>query len=554
VLAVLFTRRATDNSGYAHFDTRGTAMTGLEAGRVGAPSFRSDVAEQPLVDEAVGALRWIALLAVIMAVTALAVWVVSPRFAIDGPSLVDDWSAISRSGDQLKEFARLRNPEEQRFRPGWIAWNYAQWHTFDAPGGLVGPNVWGVVRLLVLVSGLTLLTLLALPVARSRREAVLQAALAGIPALVVVTAPKLVFDLARFGPQEPLLVGAMTLGGSLLVLAAQQLLDAKRPVRRAGVATLLLTGSLLWILGVYQKEVSLAALPLLAAVAVAGRERLRSWSVLSGARKRLLVVVALVVLLPLAHVGIESALITLRGDLVYDAKVDRGRGLVDGFDGLFRWTHAALPPHWELFFALALALTVVAAVRGRKVDAVAVGVLSSSVLALVLAGQSGVVVSRYYIPVLAVGAVVLPLALARFSPVVQVVGLLAVLVALTPVAQAHRNVGRWVDDEIVRDRIVREVAEARSSGCIMAAAGLDEETAQALPILVEMRAPAERGACGDGDVLLLAGPRDEGDTLLRACSPGTLEPVLDGVVATLYSCGQLRDGASARALVEQHRL
>ena len=55
-------------------------------------------------------------------------------------------------------------------------------------------------------------------------------------------------------------------------------------------------------------------------------------------------------------------------------------------------------------------------------------------------------------------------------------------------------------------------------------------------------------------MLLVAGPLDGGKALLRACSPGTLEPVLDGIAATLYRCGRLRESASARTLVEQHRL
>ncbi len=530
-------------------------MTGIEAGRIAAPGLlRPDVAARDEADQAVGAFRWVALLAVVVAVTTVAVGVVSPRFAIDGPSLIDDWSAISSSGDQLKEIAQLGNPEAQRFRPGWIAWNYVQWHTFDAPEGLVGPNVWNVVRLLVFVAGLSLLTLLAMPPARRRREAVLQAGLAGIPALLLVTEPKFAFDFARFGPQEPLLVGGMALGGSLLVLAAQQLLDGTRPVRRAGLTALLVAGALLWIVGVYQKEVSLAAIPLLAAVAVAGRGRLRSWHGLAGARRRLLVAVGLVLVVPLAHVAFESARITLGGDLVYDAKVDRGRGLAGGVQGLYDWAHAALPQHWELVVVGALVLTVGAAVVRRTVDLVAIGVLGSAGLALVLAGQSGVVATRYLIPVLALLAVALSLALARFTPVVQLVGLLAVLVTLAPVPQAHRNVAGWADGEIARDSLVREIAAARASGCVVAAAGLAEEEAQALPVLVDLRARAATGTCADGRALLVAGPLDGGAALLRACDPATLAPVLDGIDATLYRCGRLRESASARTLVERRRL
>jgi hypothetical protein len=530
-------------------------VTGLEAGRVAAPGFlRPDVAARDEAGKAVGAFRWAALLVVVATVTAVAVWVVSPRFAIDSPSLIDDWSAISASGDQLRTIAHLDSPEQQRFRPGWIAWNYVQWHTFDAPEGLVGPNAWNVLRLLVLVAGLSLLALLAMPAARTRREALLQAALAGTPALLLVTAPKLAFDFARFGPQEPLLVGGMALGGSLLVLAAQQLLDGTRPVRRAVVTALLIAGSLLWIVGAYQKEVSLAALPLLAAVVIAGRGRLRSWNGLARARTRLLVLVGVVFVAPLAHVAVESARITLRGDLVYDAKVDRGRGLAQGVEVLYGWARDTLPRQWELLVVLALVLTVAAALIRRKVDVVAVGVLGSAGLAFVLAGQSGVVATRYLIPVLALLVLVLPLALARFTPVVQLAGLLAVLVTLMPLPEAHTNVAGWADGEIARGRIVREVAAARASGCVVAAAGLDEEEARALPVLMDLRPNTATDRCADGRVLLVAGPLAGGEALVRACDPATLEPVIDGIGAMLYRCGRLRESASARELVERRQL
>jgi hypothetical protein len=406
----------------------------------------------------------------------------------------------------------------------------------------------------VFVAGLSLLALLAMPSPRSRLEAVLQATLAGVPALLLLTEPKLAFDFARFGPQEPLLVGGMALGGSLLVLAAQRLLDAARPVPWARVTALLVTGSLLWIVGAYQKEVSLAVIPLLVAGAVAGRGRLREWRGLARARKRVLLAASLVVVLPLAHVALESARIMLRGDLVYDAKVDRGRGVTQGIQELYDWAHAALPRHWELVVVGAVVLTAAAALVRRKLDVVALGVLCSAGLALVLAGQSGVVATRYYIPVFALLAVALSLALARLSPVVQLVSLLAVLMAVMPVPEAHRNVAGWADGEIARDSLVREVATARASGCLVAAAGLAEEEAQALPVLVALRAKAATGTCEDGRVLLVAGPLAGGEALRHACSPAALEPVLDGLAATLYRCDRLRDSASARTLVEQRRL
>jgi len=293
--------------------------------------------------------RWWALLVVVAVLTALAVWFISPRFAIDTPSLVDDWSAIADSGGQLADVVRLANPEEQRFRPGWILWNYLQWHTLDAPEGMVGPNLWGVLRLLVLVAGLSLATLLMLPPPRGRWHGVLQACLAGLPALLVVTVPKFARDLAAFGPQEPLLVGALALGGSLLVLAARPILDLERPLNRWRVAALGAVGSILWIVGAYQKETSLAVLPLVAAVLFVARGRLASWHQLGAGRRAALAAMGAAVVLPFVHILVESVRIVLSGDLVYDAEVEGGLGAARGLGDLYDWAHEALPGTWRLF-------------------------------------------------------------------------------------------------------------------------------------------------------------------------------------------------------------
>jgi hypothetical protein len=508
------------------------------------------------------AVRRLVLVAVVAAVTGLAVWVVSPRFDIAGPSLVDDWSAISRSDDQLGDVARLRNPEEERFRPGWIAWNYVQWHTFGAPHSLVGPNLWNVLRILVLVGGLGLLTLLVLPPPASRREAALQAALAGMPALLVVTAPRFAVEIARFGPQEPLLLGATALGGSLLVLVARALLDLATPLAAWRTAALALAGSCLWALGVYQKETSLAALPLLAAVVLAGRVRLRDWKRLSRGRTRALLGMGVVVAAPLVHVALESALIVLRGDLVYDAEVDGGRGLAEGARNLYDWGHEALPPRWEWLVVEALALTVAAAVVRRRVDTIALGVLGSAGLAFLLAAQSGVVASRYLLPVFALVCVSLALALSRLSPIVQVAGMFSVVVALAPLPDARGEVARWSAREIAEVRLVRTVAELAGNGCRVAAAGLAEEHARALPVLLGLHESGAQGDC-DRALYVVAGDLEEGRALLQACEPAGLEPLLDTVSADLYRCRRLRDGVvrdpalgavSARDLAELRRL
>lgn len=503
------------------------------SGRVSPPAGRSNGRS-----DRVGALRWWCLAAVVLFVSGVGLWEISPRLDIDTASLVDDWAAVSRSPDQLSDVARLSNPEERRFRPGWILWNYVQWHTIDAPGGLVGPNLWNVARLVVLVAGLCLLTALALPRPRRPREAALHAGLAGIPALLVVTAPKFGLDLARFGPQEPLLLGGMALGGSLLVIAARSLLDATRPVG-AGTAVAAVAGSGFWIVGTYHKETSLAALPMILAVAVVGRSRLGGWSWLSPSRRVVLAALSAVVVLPLVHVAVESARIVVRGDLVYDAEVDGGLGAASGFVDLVAAANDALPPYWRLSALAAVVLTAITALARRRIDVLAVGALSTGVLVLLLAGQSGAIATRYFIPAFALLVVSLSLSLARLPQLLQLVVLVAAVIALVPPTSTIDEVREWTELERRDAGVVRMVAGLATEGCVVAVAGLDEESAQALPVVAGLVSPPPSSRCEGGETYLVAGIGEAGRALLEACAPGGLELVLEGF-GSVYRCAALR--------------
>src|SRR6266516_2064209 len=162
---------------------------------------RVDARSPALTSWVHAAVRWLPLLLAVLLVWGLAFWIISPRFQLATPSFVDDWWAATQSSHQLAHIVRLGDPETVRYRPGWILWGYVQWHTFDAPRGLDGPNAWNVARLFVLVAGLSLLTAVALRPGRDMRNAAGLAALAALPALLVVTVPVFAVDLTRFGPQ-----------------------------------------------------------------------------------------------------------------------------------------------------------------------------------------------------------------------------------------------------------------------------------------------------------------------------------------------------------------
>ena len=487
--------------------------------------------------------RW-PLLAVVVAVSVFAVWIVSPRFAIDGPSLVDDWSAISRTPDQLDALARLENPEAERFRPSWIVWNYLQWHTFDAPQGLVGPNVWNVVRLLVFVLGITLLTALMLPRARGLRGSVIHACVAAVPAFAVLTVPKFARDFAWFGPQEPLLLGGLALGGSLLALTARSLFSGA-PVAVLRTGALGLAGSLAWLLGVYQKEVALCAIPLIAATLYVGRSSLARWRDVSPGRQWALGALGLVAAIPLVHVAVQVARITLRGDIVYGAEVDSGAGIVHGLRVLYDWWHEAMPQPARNLMLCAVALVVVAAVVRRNVDLLALGALASGALTIVFAAQSGVAVSRYYIPIYALFAVAGSLSLVRLPEVLQVAGILVVFFAFMPPTETRAEVAVWSSEQQQHSQIVALVSALERSGCTVATEGLDLETDLALPVLAGLETAGDELSCGDGSAyLVLPSSRQGSLPLLQACAPGSLEPVIVGQLLGVYRCVRLRAGAA----------
>lgn len=495
----------------------------------------------PAPDVRVGAARWLELVVVIALVAGVAVWLTSPRFAIDSPSLEDDWAAITRSPDQLSELARFTNPEEQRFRPGWIMWNYVQWHTFDAPRGLVGPNAWNIGRLLVFVAGLCLLTALALPAPRGPWEAALYPVLAGIPALLVLTVPKFARDVARLGTQEPLLLGGMALGGSLLVLAARSLLAGSRPLVRWRTAALGVAGSVLWLVGVYQKESSVCVIPLIAAVLFVGRARLAGWKRMSTRRRAALGVLGAIVVLPLVHVAFEIFHIAARGDLVYEAEVDGGRGIVRGLEVLYDWAHEVFSPDAQLIVWGAVGLTILAAAIRRRIDVLACGALASGALTFVLAAQSGVAMSRYYMPLYALFAVALALSLARLPRIFQLAGLAWLVLVFVPPHGVREEVSGWTDEEQDKAAFVRAVTDLEGSGCAVAMGGLDAETSEALPVLVHLeRRPAPR-ACEERATYLVVRLSGEGIPLVRACAPGALEPLMERFFGSIYRCGRLGD-------------
>lgn len=139
--------------------------------------------------------------AALLVAFAIGVWLVSPRFSVGGPSLIDDWFAIRVTPTRVGSLGRLLSPQDGHFFPGASAWGYLQWHTLGAPGNMLGPNAWDVGHVSVFVVGVGLFTYLLgrFGDARSAGASVVRAMIAP---LLVVSTPGVAVDFARFEPQE----------------------------------------------------------------------------------------------------------------------------------------------------------------------------------------------------------------------------------------------------------------------------------------------------------------------------------------------------------------
>jgi hypothetical protein len=462
-----------------------------------------------------------------------------PRLDHGFPSMIDDWSAIAKAPDQLRDVLRLRNPEDQRYRPGFVVWNALQWHTLGAPGNFRGPQLWNVLRVGILLLGLVATAYLLLrPSTRALTRDPRWLLVIGLP-LVVVTAPLLAIDLGRYGPQEPWLVGGMTLGGVLLLTATDRLLD---PVSPRGVTVAAVgAGLVLWSFGVLQKETSLCALALAPFLWPLLRAQRGRWHLLGAGRRRLLGAIGAGVLLPFVPMAVRTVQLSLADDRVYESFA-AGRSLRTRFWDQVVNADEALDT--QLFGVLAVAAVAALAIetyRRRRMDSVTLGLLVTALAFVGFAAQTGVVASRYYLPPLAL----MSFAVARLAAGLGARAVLAVALVLgatvavqTPDARAWME---WsVEGERVQEAIVREAAAIEAGGCRVEVTGQNVELVIALPVLLPLaEEPARDCVAGRSAVVVIDGSTGRvtppTDPVLARCRPEPT-PFWRSRLATVSRC------------------
>jgi hypothetical protein len=476
----------------------------------------------------------------------------APRVGHRFPSMVDDWHAIADGPDWLREVLLLGNPETVRYRPGFVIWNTLQWHTLGAPTDLVGPQVWGLARWGLLVVGVTLLAALLVRSAPRQAAPIATWSLVVGAGLVAVTAPGIVVELARFGPQEPVMVGAMALGAVLLVRAVDRLLEPS--TARATTVTLVVGGLAAWSLGVLQKESSACVLLLAPFLWPTVRSQSPRWAGLGRRRRTQLVVVAGAVLLPFAPMLARMLELRLRGRRVYEEAVAASsftERLSDQLSDASDMLHTEVV--WILLGAAFVLLTVTLIRVGA--DWLSIGLVVVALAFMAFAATSGVVAGRYYLPVVTL----LALAVARLatslgsSAVAVAVASLMIVGGAQQAYEAHGFVEAWVESERAHETLVREAAARSGGGCAVAVTGLNVEYVEALPVLVPL-ADERAHACEPGSkylvVLDYGAPGDEtpvDDPILVACAPDP-NPVWSSLLGKIFRCTRWGAAASAASL------
>ncbi len=360
--------------------------------------------------------------------------------------MVDDWSGIEEAPSQLHGIVRLGSPEPGRYRPGFVVWNELQWYTLGAPASFLGPKVWEALRIAVVILGVTLLALLLAEAGYRRIEGrdPRWLLVAGVP-LAAITAPSLVIDLARYAPQEILLVGSMGLGAALLVRCLDALLDRPQPGVVVGATAA--AGLLFWWFGVLQKETSLCVLllaPFLWPTIAGQRPR---WDTLARRRRIAVGLLAGGILLPYLPLGFRTAQLWLAGVRPYP-EATAAKSFVDRFSDQLSGAGFALGSDLPTIIAVAAFVVVASSVFGRGTDWLSIGLLVVALAFLVAAAGTGVVVSRYYFPAIVLAALalvrsVIPLGTAA----VLVTGAVLVVGGAWQVRDSRGWTKDWVDEQ-----------------------------------------------------------------------------------------------------------
>jgi hypothetical protein len=479
----------------------------------------------------------VSLLACLSVVALLSFVTYEPRLHQRFPSMVDDWNAIASAPQQLQKVVAFHNPEGGRYRPGFVLWSVLQWHTLGAPTTFTGPQLWGLARLAILVLGVTLLAALLIAPPRSwgfppdpRWLLTL-----GIP-LSTLTVPATAVDIARFGPQEPLMVGCISIGAVMMVRSLDTMLDVHRKV--LGSLLTAVAGVVIWAFGIAQKESSLCLLVLAPFLLPTILGQAARWANISSRRRRAIAAIGIGAFLAFIPMLFRTLQLATSGTRVYQ-EIAAQQSFTNRLAEQFLEAGGSLQTPFFALLTVAVVVVTLVTIHRRGTDWLAVGLIATALAFIGFAAEAGVVASRYYLPVIALLALALGRGAAALGTraAIATSALLLLFGSLHAVLARH-STDRWVVDERSQEELVRQSASRHSAGCSISVTGSNVELVAALPVLMPLARATSRG-CEKNERFLVVidwayGPTTSQDRSLVAC--GSAQVVWSNRIGRILRC------------------
>ena len=390
------------------------------------------------------------------AVALLAVWTIYPRFALSKPSLIDDWFGILYSPRAAHDLLHAHYDSRTvdfngRFRPAYLLWQYVVWHVGSSGRSLLVPTLWLVAGRLLFIAAVGVAAAYAASQRVSRTWAI---SIGSLVAACVALTPALAVVSATFSSEQPIAVGALTIGGLVCATKIPGLVHAPSGNRRLLIAVAVALGYLLYLFGVYLWEASAALVVIVPALYT------RLNRDLAGSRFNHSVLAATMVAItaPLMH---QAANLGRAGATMSDHSEESKEGFFAFALGTVARTiehtlagmwNATGTPLWLLAFVL-VSLLWVRSLRDRERDHLLwAGVVSAGVLCTLIQGVAsangfGESPGRYFVPWVAAIAIVSGWHLAELKPRARIQVMSLALACFLLLGVSRSEIENWLQSE-----------------------------------------------------------------------------------------------------------